>query len=1105
MDNDEIAPLGLNEGANADEEQVDDFRAIYYRMEVSRRVEDFRRAIHAGRYPIISEISQLILYKNYFNELTGANQTSLTLLQNQNKLSEFRLPKNTPLSPARRTAEMAVQQAVIQEHEAKRTKTTELCHTLNLKLDELVASRTSLDLLPACRLVLDQFNESFKTQLDTCQIISAEVRAIKNLVCTELDAESETLDDFNQKFNLLKTERNLKEPPKVKALSMSANLKRVLGFLANNAKSYQISNCPKSPKFYNSNYFHNFFPSRHCSTSPSKPPTEQPPSTQSSSSTTKPKPAQSATSTAPTATPSTAKTAPEPRPTTQLPSPTTSTTTAFRESAPGTPPSRSNIQTSMTALDDSKFVFLDNIFLSETLLNSPYLEGIKQYFSNIKCCYGDTLDFESQSRTRIADLSYLQRTLILSCRTNSNSSESITEIPLIQSKKVNYLPRPPSNHCLTMALNFIELLKTNALKRPTESVIPNSLPLGYICINSDKTSNCCILPKSTYMSLMNEFILSNSDIFEHIKISSAYTDIDRVEKVLSHIKKLASQWQLLTAERDAILFKNVTLPKLRGLCKTHKKHTNHWHSLKFRPIIGSSSSVLSNLATLLDKVLQPLAASVPFRIRDSFYALDFFQSIDLNKYFIVPFDATSLYTNISLELAQDAVYFWFQKPEFSDLIPTRFHNLLFIFEALEILFSHNYFTFNGDIYLQKDGLSMGCNAAVSIAELSLGFLESKNNFDPKLHKRYIDDAVDIVLKTEAHTEVPRLLEKYNSLDDNISWTCDFDLNDPKTIFLDMVIDYSTPGNNINQYHKPHKKINSFVPFDSKHPRHTLHNLPRSLFDRAFTLNTIEHNKELAFKQIEQGLTILNYPYKIISNCKAQAKKIVPSKYVPKAGNLQKKVIYLCLTNNSTNTVNRLHVDITTLNRILHMDDTGMLNNIHIKISKRQPPSVGTLNNMLSGAHTDQNPARCGRKICDTCPVICLLKSVDLLDFEGRLHSIRAARFTCKSSNLIYFIFDPVTFKPLYIGHTGRKLLTRMYEHRGGKKKNSGKSKIRFGFLKNSSPNKINFQITAITASPYRVKRLETERFYINLFRPAWNTQLQHFWWQDASFEYTDKE
>ena len=161
--------------------------------------------------------------------------------------------------------------------------------------------------------------------------------------------------------------------------------------------------------------------------------------------------------------------------------------------------------------------------------------------------------------------------------------------------------------------------------------------------------------------------------------------------------------------------------------------------------------------------------------------------------------------------------------------------------------------------------------------------------------------------------------------------------------------------------------------------------------------------------------------------------------------------------------------------------------------------------MLSGAHADQNPVKCGRKICDICPVICLLKTVDLLDPDGNLHSLRAARFTCKSHNLIYFIFDPVTQSPLYIGHTGQKLLSRMYQHRGGKKKNSGKSKIRFGFLKDTSPNKIFFKITAISASPYRVKRLETERFYINLFKPAWNVQLQHFWWQDASFEYTEKE
>ena len=135
--------------------------------------------------------------------------------------------------------------------------------------------------------------------------------------------------------------------------------------------------------------------------------------------------------------------------------------------------------------------------MSESLLVSPNLEGIKNYFTNIKRCYGDSTDFASQVRTRIADLAYLQRALILSCRLPSNISDEAIELPLITAKKVNYLPQPPSNHCLTMALNFIELLKSGLLKQPVSVAAPNCLPPGYISINSDKTSNCCILLVST--------------------------------------------------------------------------------------------------------------------------------------------------------------------------------------------------------------------------------------------------------------------------------------------------------------------------------------------------------------------------------------------------------------------------------------------------------------------------------------------------------------------------------------------------------------------------------------------------------------------------------
>ena len=124
-------------------------------------------------------------------------------------------------------------------------------------------------------------------------------------------------------------------------------------------------------------------------------------------------------------------------------------------------------------------------------------------------------------------------------------------------------------------------------------------------------------------------------------------------------------------------------------------------------------------------------------------------------------------------------------------------------------------------------------------------------------------------------------------------------------------------------------MTSFVPYNSEHPRHTLRNLPRCLFNRAFTLNLIDKEKNLAFAKIDDGLTVLNYPRKIIQECKNTAEKIIPSKYIPICGKFDKKILYLVITNNHINKKNPLHNDIAILNRILHKDQTGFLNNVHV--------------------------------------------------------------------------------------------------------------------------------------------------------------------------------
>ena len=111
-------------------------------------------------------------------------------------------------------------------------------------------------------------------------------------------------------------------------------------------------------------------------------------------------------------------------------------------------------------------------------------------------------------------------------------------------------------------------------------------------------------------------------------------------------------WNLVKGEIQFILSPNVTLPKLRGQPKLHKLTSPFlWSELTFRPIIGGKSSLLSNLSTLLEKVLRPLSNCVPCRLQDSFEAYTFLHNIDFSKSRVETYDAVSLYTKISLDLA----------------------------------------------------------------------------------------------------------------------------------------------------------------------------------------------------------------------------------------------------------------------------------------------------------------------------------------------------------------------------------------------------------------------------------------------------------------------
>ena len=94
--------------------------------------------------------------------------------------------------------------------------------------------------------------------------------------------------------------------------------------------------------------------------------------------------------------------------------------------------------------------------------------------------------------------------------------------------------------------------------------------------------------------------------------------------------------------------------------------------------------------------------------------------------------------------------------ETEKLFLDRFKNGLLLHEGLELIFTQNFFTFDGIIYRQEDGMAMGTNVAVSVADLCLGYLEIQAQILPPVWFRYIDDGLFRTPKNNKNSPPPKI-------------------------------------------------------------------------------------------------------------------------------------------------------------------------------------------------------------------------------------------------------------------------------------------------------------------------------------------------------------
>ena len=149
---------------------------------------------------------------------------------------------------------------------------------------------------------------------------------------------------------------------------------------------------------------------------------------------------------------------------------------------------------------------------------------------------------------------------------------------------------------------------------------------------------------------------------------------------------------------------------------------------KLRPIVPSIGTFNYNLARFLCDLCSPLVPH-DYSCKDTFTFVSQIKNANLSKKFLVSYDVTSLFTSIPLQETMDIAI---------NLIFSHNPNLNITKKNLKKLFlfatSQTHFIFNGKFYNQIDGVAMGSRLAPVLANIFMGFYESKRLYEYNLNK-----------------------------------------------------------------------------------------------------------------------------------------------------------------------------------------------------------------------------------------------------------------------------------------------------------------------------------------------------------------------------------
>ena len=398
-------------------------------------------------------------------------------------------------------------------------------------------------------------------------------------------------------------------------------------------------------------------------------------------------------------------------------------------------------------------------------------------------------------------------------------------------------------------------------------------------IEADKGGAPVWLDRDFYQKLMENKL--DTDIFKKLDANQDYFINIKLQGLTKKYKTMLTKKEKLAITNFDYKSTNIYgVPKIHkskllktavSTCETSCLHFICPTDLELRIIFGGPKNPTTGLASLVDILLKPFLPKIKARVRDVFdfiNKLPRFATDDLPFIEMWSVDVKNMYPSIDHNLGLKAISYWIDR--YPELIPTRFSKE-FVLEALLFVLENNTGYFNGCFYWQVIGTATGIKPAGTYADLTMGYLEiilfSKLKISNGIkvahyfwrnYRRYLDDG-QIMWDNRLGT-FESVFSLLNNLHPMLKFTCEHDIN--RLVYLDVIL-IKTPTCIETEIYNKETDIDTILPYDSCHPRHTVKSIPFNLARRTKALTDDPQRVEEKCRVLRAKFLRCRYPVGVV--------------------------------------------------------------------------------------------------------------------------------------------------------------------------------------------------------------------------------------------------